>query len=208
MSEITIYAADIAKLHQQAQQHAESAVQCAMQAGQLLIKAKADTRHGEWLPFVESAGMSARTAQRYMRLADNADILKIVTHDAFESISQALEYLAEPKQKLPVMGEYLHSEKDGEETWIWPADADYFHYVVLKENADGGGVTATSKRAMAWRGIEHVFPDWRTLNKRNGDPIRAFEWRDFALKDMANYGENYDPLKPVTCPNVAALVAA
>lgn len=43
--------------------------ECALETGRLLIGAKAECRHGEWLPFVRKAGMSERKAQRLMQLA-------------------------------------------------------------------------------------------------------------------------------------------
>lgn len=41
----------------------------AMAAGDILIEAKAQLKHGQWLPWLKSAGLSERTAQRYIRLA-------------------------------------------------------------------------------------------------------------------------------------------
>jgi hypothetical protein len=48
----------------------KSSVEHAMTAGDLLIEAKAQLKHGEWLPWLaEHCEMSERTAQLYMRLA-------------------------------------------------------------------------------------------------------------------------------------------
>ena len=45
-------------------------VEHAIRAGELLIEAKAQLKHGEWLPWLENnCTMSERTAQLYMRLA-------------------------------------------------------------------------------------------------------------------------------------------
>src|SRR5215467_3442763 len=41
----------------------------AMAAGDILIEAKAQLKHGQWLPWVKMSGVSERTAQRYVRLA-------------------------------------------------------------------------------------------------------------------------------------------
>ena len=41
----------------------------AMAAGDILVEAKGGLKHGEWLPWLRSAGLSERTAQRYMRIA-------------------------------------------------------------------------------------------------------------------------------------------
>jgi hypothetical protein len=41
----------------------------AMAAGDILIEAKAQLKHGQWLPWLKTSGVSERTAQRYIRLA-------------------------------------------------------------------------------------------------------------------------------------------
>ena len=128
MNQLTAYSADIKRLHSKAQQHAASAIQCAMEAGQLLIEAKSSVKHGGWLPFVESTGINQRTARNYMRLARNQDLLKSATV-ADMGVKKALEYLAEPKHAPPGMGEYLYSKLNGVEVWIWPYCPDYFHFV-------------------------------------------------------------------------------
>jgi hypothetical protein len=47
-----------------------TALQCALDAGLMLIRAKKLVAHGEWLPWIENhCGISARTAQAYMQLA-------------------------------------------------------------------------------------------------------------------------------------------
>ena len=40
-----------------------------LDCGNILVEAKQDAGHGLWLPFLERAGIPARTAQRMMRLA-------------------------------------------------------------------------------------------------------------------------------------------
>ncbi len=49
----------------------------ALKAGTLLLEAKAGLPHGEWLPWLgkNCPDISERTAQRYMRLAENLDDL-------------------------------------------------------------------------------------------------------------------------------------
>jgi Protein of unknown function (DUF3102) len=43
-------------------------VEHAMAAGDILIEAKDQLKHGQWLPWLETSGVSERTAQRYIRL--------------------------------------------------------------------------------------------------------------------------------------------
>jgi hypothetical protein len=95
---LTRLAASIRVEHEAAERHARSAVEHAIRAGELLIEAKAQVAHGEWLPWLaENFPARPVTAQRYMRLAVNASR---VTHlDEAESIREALAVLAEPKPK-------------------------------------------------------------------------------------------------------------
>lgn len=70
-----------------------SAVEHAIRAGDLLIEAKAQVRHGEWLPWLaENFPASERLAQSYMRLAANPQ-----RSAHFDSVDAALKELAEPR---------------------------------------------------------------------------------------------------------------
>lgn len=63
-------AADINKLCEQAHDKADEAVGFAMQAGKLLLEAKAGIAHGEWLGWLEqNIWVTPRQAQRYMQVA-------------------------------------------------------------------------------------------------------------------------------------------
>ncbi len=48
----------------------------AMAAGDILTEAKAQLRHGDWLPCLESCNISERTAQRYVRLAKHRGVIE------------------------------------------------------------------------------------------------------------------------------------
>jgi hypothetical protein len=50
--------------------HKESVTK-ALEAGRLLVAAKADCKHGEWLPFLKRAGVPERKAQRLMQIAES-----------------------------------------------------------------------------------------------------------------------------------------
>ena len=75
-----------------------SAIEHALAAGKLLIEAKDQCRHGGWLPWLQQNFKgTARTAQRYMRLADRLPELEAkndsVSHLTMQS---AMKLLAEP----------------------------------------------------------------------------------------------------------------
>ncbi|WOH55373.1 DUF3102 domain-containing protein [Bradyrhizobium sp. BWC-3-1] len=50
--------------------HTQS-IEKAMEAGRLLVAAKGDCKHGEWLPFLKRAGVPERKAQRLMQIAES-----------------------------------------------------------------------------------------------------------------------------------------
>jgi hypothetical protein len=68
-----------------------SAVMHAMAAGDLLAEAKGRVKHGEWLPWLEEhCAISERTAQLYMRLAEDRERLELLIRTGADlSINQA-----------------------------------------------------------------------------------------------------------------------
>jgi len=86
-------AQDIRREHEAAQQAFASAVEHAVRCGELLAEAKAQVRHGAWLPWLaENFPASVRTAQGYMRLAAQPDTQGL----AHLGIEGALRQLAVP----------------------------------------------------------------------------------------------------------------
>ncbi len=66
----TSTAADINRHHQLARDHADSAIQHAIEAGRLLLHVKTQLMHGEWRAWLAAnVNVSERQAQRYMRAA-------------------------------------------------------------------------------------------------------------------------------------------
>ena len=67
-----------------------------LEAGALLVEARAECGHGDWLPFLARAGVPERTARRMMRLARAG-----MTPDAIAEaggVKAALEALARPRK--------------------------------------------------------------------------------------------------------------
>lgn len=98
-------AVHVRQAHFEVQDHGRATVAAAMKAGALLIEAKAQTGHGEWLPWLERTGVPQRSAHVYMRLARE---LPNSQHAAdFGSIREALAYLsagdADPDDELSVI---------------------------------------------------------------------------------------------------------
>lgn len=79
--------ADIALLY-------ASSLQKAFRIGELLSEQKAECRHGEWLPWLEDnfgGVISQQTAQQYMRMSDNRELL---LQHSVETYSDARRLLA------------------------------------------------------------------------------------------------------------------
>jgi hypothetical protein len=91
-------AAQINEAHKLAREHAESAIEHAFRAGELLIESKSKLAHGKWLPWMrENVKFSERTAQSYMRLASSQhSILKSVGEGENFSVRRALEHIKRP----------------------------------------------------------------------------------------------------------------
>jgi hypothetical protein len=69
-------AARIRAEHDAAGTALKKSVEHAMAAGEMLIEAKAQLQHGQWLPWLESCGIAERTAQRYVKLARNRVLIE------------------------------------------------------------------------------------------------------------------------------------
>ena len=82
----------------------ESAVHAAGTLGVFLIIRKGRMEHGGWLPYLETIGIAARTAQNYMRLAANA---KHVSHlgGSVRASLDAMKGLPAPHPRLAEMFE-------------------------------------------------------------------------------------------------------
>lgn len=84
--------------HAAAHSAARSAIEHASGCGRLLLEAKAQLAHGEWLPWIEAnLSFGSRQAQKYIRLHRYAAELPNATSDAHSTIDGALAALAEPK---------------------------------------------------------------------------------------------------------------
>lgn len=96
-------AIDITLAHQEAQQCARKAIECALLAGDWLIQAKARVAHGQWLPWLAAhlPEIAERTCQQYMKLADNWPLIQTKSADHADlTIGSALR-LIPAKLQLP-----------------------------------------------------------------------------------------------------------
>lgn len=88
-------AARIRAAHDGARAAAKRSVEHAIAAGELLIEAKAQLKHGQWLPWLrDHCDMSDRTARAYMRVARNKDKLGEIGNVADLSLRGAIGALS------------------------------------------------------------------------------------------------------------------
>jgi Protein of unknown function (DUF3102) len=95
-------AAELRHQHEAAVAAFGVAVEHALNAGRLLLEAKAQVPHGEWLAWLErNLPASARTAQQYMQLARRPEDARALAH---LGIQGALRELAAPRpaRKAPI----------------------------------------------------------------------------------------------------------
>ena len=90
---------------------AAQSVEKALEAGHLLIAAKAQCKHGEWLPFLKRAGVGERKAQRLMKLAASGLNPSAVTD--LGGIRGALEFLTRRAKAARHFDEALASVLSG-----------------------------------------------------------------------------------------------
>lgn len=93
-------AARITLAHRAALGAAQTAIEHARRAGELLLEAKATTQHGQWLPWLAEhcPEVGARQAQKYMRLVSGWPAIEPNANcDSYLTIDGALELIATPK---------------------------------------------------------------------------------------------------------------
>ncbi len=86
------------------------AVEEAHLCGTLLIEAKLWTEHGEWLPLLARVGIAARTAQRFMRLADTFKCAELGAFASVEAAERALLPAPAPPAEYRPTGPAFDSE--------------------------------------------------------------------------------------------------
>jgi len=86
--------------HQQCEQALKAGLAHALEAGRLLLEAKGQVEHGQWLPWVEAnCRFSERTAQAYMRVVRSLPELEAKAQGLADlTFEQSVELLASPCQ--------------------------------------------------------------------------------------------------------------
>ena len=99
-ADLSTLAALANQAHDRALKTANNAVQLAIDCGQILLRAKAQCQHGEWLPWLkENVRFSRQTANRYVALASNCSRVSNLPsiREALACLTEESELDAEPK---------------------------------------------------------------------------------------------------------------
>jgi hypothetical protein len=106
-------AAEIKAAHEAAEAATQSAFAKAIEAGRLLIEARATIPHGGWLAWIRDLGMTARTVQRYMQLARlPADKSDTVAHLGIKAALAEIAQRATPLEISREVDELLDQEDE------------------------------------------------------------------------------------------------
>ncbi|WP_027167299.1 DUF3102 domain-containing protein [Mesorhizobium sp. WSM3224] len=126
----------------------------AMDAGQMLIDAKAACQHGEWLPFLGRAGIHERRARRLMQLARSG--LESDTVSDLGGIGAALAFMS--KWQLPTFEKalFIYDAEEGETpvgrgiAYVWEdhQHRGYYHAGMIVTGDDSEEECIVSRRPM------------------------------------------------------------
>lgn len=131
-------AAQINGMHVRANAQAREALATAKACGELLIRAKAEVKHGDWLPWIAAnLSFGPRQAQKYIKLARYWDELEAKSNSHF-SLDEALSLLTSPrKSTLEILKEsapstsWMHRIEElgltsTQGMWLLAGDGDVF----------------------------------------------------------------------------------
>jgi hypothetical protein len=161
---------DINRHHDLARTKAAEAINHAMEAGKLLLQAKAGMEHGAWGSWLRSnVRVTPRQAQRYMALAQGkpVPIRAIAKNDTVSHLPIAVDAWPAPEWK-PTLGHWMHTITDGAAWWVVPSIADpkFFHISKFWNLAapeatdgatdwDGSSMYDGTKRPVRFDAVEH-----------------------------------------------------
>lgn len=177
----------IRREHDACERDARSAVEHAIRAGELLIDAKAEVSHGEWLPWLDTNfAFTPQTANGYMRLARRREQI-----EGAPSISVALAELAQPREQKQLTPSNL-GERVG--THLQAMDA----FNTSMRNGEAPAITFEPDLTAEGRGLINDLCDELVSARAARDARRLMAvqrwasdlqavWREFAIQAEADY---------------------
>jgi hypothetical protein len=141
--------------HQAATAAAGVAIKHAIEAGRLLIEAKAAMPHGTFGEWVESeCGIGYRMARKYMLAHKRLSALPEANWPSTANIDKALAGVAETSRRreldwLPPLGEGASATDGRGRTWyVWRVGTEHVRYIAETIGDFGGGLIEGSKRGI------------------------------------------------------------
>ena len=141
--------AKINTAHAEAQAYAGKAVERALEAGDLLLLAKSQVAHGQWLPWLQKncPAISERTAQNYMRVAKELPIEKrnaadLTMREALRLVAGELPALEHQPEILAPWWETQTPELNA----AYCADGDMLGLACVWMDSEGVGITEIAAR--------------------------------------------------------------
>jgi len=146
LTSLNTLAAQINSAHAQCQQAYNNSLKFAHHAGDLLLEAKSQVAHGEWLPWVNAnCNFSERTARVYMQVSRDWDKLPSESADSADlTIESALKLLT---GKTDVVDAELVVEKDNPP--LPPPPDKHSSNSSIREGSWGGASQPTQSAALS-----------------------------------------------------------
>ncbi len=139
-----------------------NAVECAWKLGELLLTAKINTPHGEWLAYLDQQQINERTAQRWIRL--RREIPQLSPEIAAQSVTRVLSGIREEEKA---------TESDEVET-----------HTVDTRPSDVVVLTATERKALERQHMEEQIAEKDQLLAQQSDTIYNLEQENRLQSDM------------------------
>jgi hypothetical protein len=184
--------------HHAVEQTARASLAHARAAGELLAAAKAQVGHGRWLGWLgEHCRVSARMAQRYMRVAErwteliskNDTVTHLTLRDGLRLLAEAdaPAYCSPPNSSGIVLDGRAWvgvTTRDGSEciAELWPSKQHpgYYHCSFLRlENDHIDGTTRPIIASHAVMCMRHI------LEQRGGPAFEEFAWQEAPLDGIS-----------------------
>ena len=184
-------ARDINAEHCRVLDHASKAIEHARRAGEWLLKAKAQVKHGEWLPWLQAnVPFSHRTAQGYIRVAKNFPKLEGKANAvAHLSLRGALKALASPVMDGSPESEaeaYADAMEAMKIAVVAGKEADRRRRAIAKEHAGIISACCAIKTDAEERGL-----DWSVLRDPSEPVWVIFEFAFCVEENMDPLGDHF-----------------
>lgn len=158
---LAVAAAEINAAHAAACRHADKAIDCAKQAGRLLLQVKSQLPHGQWLPWLAAnCAVSDRQAQRYIRAHRGLPLpLRAIKDDRDDVKNDAVSHFN------PVPDACISLAGNGHRYFVEQSDHEGFFFVTVLRwdpgvGDDGPGSVEYTRRPVRHDYVGVVLRQW------------------------------------------------